>query len=111
MTIRITISDRVQFRVRGTITDDHGAAEAYEFRLTARRLSTAQLQAELADSTRRVEDFMAGLVTDWRGVVDAEGNDVPYSADALQQLFDRVPFLAGLCLKQYMAEVGAKEKN
>lgn len=111
MTIRITVSDRVQFKVRGTITDANGAAEAFEFRLTARRLSASALQAELADTSRRVEEFMAQMVTDWKGVLDDEGNDVPFSTDALMQLFDRITHLAGIAFKSYMAEVGAKEKN
>ncbi|MEY2688238.1 MAG: hypothetical protein RL375_2436 [Pseudomonadota bacterium] len=110
MTIRITVSDRVQYRVRGTINNETGAAEAFDFRVTARRLDPEALQSQLAESSRRIEDFLADVIVGWQGVVDAEGTDVPFSPAALSQLL-KIPGLAVLIFKGYVAETAAKEKN
>ena len=110
MTIRITVSDRVQYRVRGTINNESGAAEAFDFRVTARRLDPESMQAQLADSSRRIDDFLADVIVGWQGVVDAEGTDVPFSPTALAQLL-KIPNIGLLMFKAYAAETAAKEKN
>lgn len=109
MAIKITVSNTVSFQVRGTVADEGGNAQAFSFSLIAKRLLSDELQAYLADEDRKVPDFMAGVVTDWRGVLDDEGNTVPFSADALHRLF-QIPGIAGLAFRQYLIEIGAKEK-
>ncbi len=110
MAIKITVSDRVTFAVKGTLTDDAGAAQGFDFLLTARRLSSDQLQAELQNTERKVPEFMAGVVEGWKKVLDDDGAEVPFSQQALAQLF-QIPGLSSLAFSRYLSESGAKEKN
>lgn len=108
MAIKITVSDTVSFKVKGTINDAAGVEQPFDFRLTCLRLDTDQIQAKFkADET--VIDFLADVVQDWTGVRD-DDKPVPYSDAALRQLC-KIPGVSGIAYKSYLQEVGAKEKN
>lgn len=110
MSIKISVSNKVLFKVRGTMTDEAGIARVVDFDLIARRLTMEELQAELADNDRKVTDFLYSVVTGWRRVLDDDDKEAPFSLDGLRELF-RTVGLAQLAYKQYLAEVGVKEKN
>jgi len=110
MTIRITVSDRALFRVRCTVTTDTGAAEQFEFKALGKRLKPAALSAMLTEG-RKTDDFLPDVIVGWQGVVDGEGNDVPFSAEALKQLLENIPGLDQIIASAYVAETRAKEKN
>ncbi len=110
MAIRITVSDQVSFKVRGTINNETGAAQAFDFDLVARRLSADAMQSALADDQRKIPEFMAAVVTGWRRVIDDEGADVSFTHQALEQLF-QITGLASIAFKAYLEAAGAKEKN
>lgn len=110
MAIKITVSDRVTFTVKGTIADELGAAQGFEFQLTARRLDADQQQAALQDQGKKIDAFMADIVVGWKKVVDDAGAEVPFSPEALAQFF-KIPGIAALSFARYLVESGAKEKN
>ena len=111
MTIKITVADRVQFSVRGTMAGETGAQEAFDFRLTAKRLNEEGLQAALSQADRNVIDFLCDVVTGWKGVLDDQGNDVPYSPEALRQLCGNCLGIGPLAFEAYLDSVKAKAKN
>lgn len=114
MAIKITISDRIQFKVAGTTTTETGAQEAFEFHLTARRLLQDELSRrlpEVAEGREPVDDFLASVLEGWRGVLDDEGQPVPFTPEGLRALFNHVPGSAGLALAAYLEHVRAKAKN
>lgn len=112
MAIKITISDRVTFKVAGAYTDEAGAAQAFDFHLTATRLSQDALKARTAEGTPgSILDFLLEVVQDWRGVLDGDGKPVPYSGDALRALCNNVPGAALLAFNAYFEHVGARAKN
>lgn len=111
MAIKIVISDTVGFKVKGTINDAAGKPQPFDFGLTCARLDAEQITAKLqGDSDSSITDFLVDVVEDWQGVRDAADNQLPYTADALRQLC-RIPGVASLAFRTYLAEVGAKEKN
>jgi hypothetical protein len=112
MAIKIVVSDTVGFKVKGAINDAAGVAQPFDFGLTCSRLDADQIQAKLAPGSddRTISDFMGELITGWSGVRDPDNKEVPYSIEALRELF-KIPGVAGLTLRTYIAEVGAKEKN
>lgn len=111
MAIKITVSNTVKFKVKGTIKDEAGIDQPFDFWLTCNRLDTDQIQAKLnAENEPSSTDFMADVVEDWSGVKDAENNSIPYSEDVLRKLF-RLPGVSSLAFRTYLSEVGAKEKN
>lgn len=111
MSIRITVSEHLQFPVRGTFTDEAGAAVAFDFRLTARRLPQTSLEVVLADKDRKARDFLGEVVTAWSGVLDDDGKPVPYSPEGLGSLLASHAGLAGLAFAAYLEHVGARAKN
>lgn len=110
MSIKITISDHVAFKVTRVIVTETGAAETGDFWITARRLDAESFSEAIADQAQRLNTFLADIVTNWRGVLDDQGSEVPYSSAALAQLL-RTVGMAPLIFRTYCAEVGAKEKN
>lgn len=111
MAIKITVSDHLQFPVRGTYTDEAGAAIGFDFKLTARRLPQTSLEQLLGDKDRKARDFLCDVVTAWSGVIDDDGKPVAYSADALSSLLAQQAGLAGLAFAAYLEHVGARAKN
>jgi hypothetical protein len=109
MAIKIQVSDIVRCTVRGTIADESGTPQPFDFAFLARRLDSEQL-ADTLNSDARIADFLVELVTGWSGVKNADNEAVPFSEAALRQLL-LIPGLARLMLSAYVADCGAKAKN
>jgi hypothetical protein len=111
MAIKIVVSNTVKFKVKGTIKDEAGVDQPFDFGMTCMRLDAEQIQAKLrSESDASVIDFMADVVEDWSGVRDADDKQLPYTVENLRALC-RIPGVAGLAFRTYLSEVGAKEKN
>lgn len=111
MAIKIVVSNTVKFKVKGTIKDEAGVDQPFDFWLTCTRLDSDQIQAKLrGESEASVTDFLVDVVEDWSGVKDADDKSIPYSEEALRQLC-RITGVAALTFRTYLSEVGAKEKN
>lgn len=111
MAIKISIGNKVRFKVRGTLKDENGNDQPFDFSLTCLRLDADRIQSKLRnESEASVADFMADVVEDWSGVKGDTEKDVPYSAESLRELF-KIPGLSTLAFRTYLNEVGAKEKN
>lgn len=111
MAIKIIVSNIVGFKVKGTINDAAGIAQPFDFSLTCKRLNAEQIQAKLkSDTDTSITDFMVDVVSGWSGVKDEDDKQLPYSEEALRQLFE-IAGVAGVSFRTYMSEVGAKEKN
>lgn len=120
MAIKITISDKVGFAVKGILNDADGKEQPFDFNLTARRLNEDDLSAAQAalvveaaktGSHGAVADKLAEIVTNWGGVRDDTDAPMPYSQEALLTLFKSHRGLALLVWRTYLHESGAKEKN
>lgn len=111
MAIKIVISNTVRFKVKGTIKDESGTDQPFDFSLTCMRLDADQIQAKLrSESDASVVDFLVDVVEDWSGVRDADDKPLPCNEDNLRALC-RIPGIASLIFRTYLLEVGAKEKN
>lgn len=111
MAIKISIGNKVRFKVRGTLKDENGNDQPFDFSLTCLRLDADRIQSKLRnDSDASVTDFLADVVEDWTGVKDGTEKDLPYTADNLRALC-KIPGVATLAFRTYLTEVGAKEKN
>lgn len=111
MSFKIVISNTVKFKVKGTMKDEAGVDQPFDFGLTCRRLDADQIKTKLSDeSDASVADFMTSVIEDWSGVKDGDDKPLPYSDEALRQMF-RLPGVAVLTFRTYMEEVGAKQKN
>lgn len=109
MSIKITVSETVRVKVQGTISDGEGP-KPFDFSLIARRLDADQLKTRLDEqSDALIVDFLADITTGWAGVKGDTGEE-PYSEAGLRQLM-KIPGLALLTFRAYLADCGAKAKN
>lgn len=85
MAIKIVISDTVGFKVKGTINDEKGIAQPFDFTLICSRLDQDQIQAKLKDNgDASLTDFLADVIESWNGVRDASDAQLPYSEASLR---------------------------
>jgi len=111
MAIKLIVSDTVKFQVKGVIRNASGTDEPFNFSLICKRLNAEEIQARFrADEETLIVEFFAGIVEDWSGVRDAEDKPAPYNVENLRALF-KLPGIAALAFRTYMAECGAREKN
>jgi hypothetical protein len=111
MAIKLTIGNKVSFKVKGTINNAAGVAEAFDFSLTCSRMDQDEYSTALRDlDGRPIVDFLATVAEDWSGVKDEDGKAVPFSEDAFRQLC-KIPGLPGVIFSTYAIEAGAKAKN
>lgn len=111
MAIKIVVSNKVKFKVKGVIRDENGIDQPFDFSLLCTRLDADQITSKLkSDTSDSIVDFMADVVEDWTGVKDAEDAALPYNEATFRQLC-KLPGVAGVAFRAYMQEVGAREKN
>ena len=60
------------------------------FEATFRRLSKTEYRV-LMDSGKSPADIAREVLVGWRGVVDSEGREIPFSNEALDELLDILP--------------------
>lgn len=111
MGIKIVVSDTVGIKVKGAINNEAGTPQPFDFGLTCRRLGADEIRDRLsAGEETSLEDFMVGIVMGWTGVKDADDKPLDYSEDNFRALC-KIPGVAALAFRTYLAESGAKEKN
>jgi hypothetical protein len=110
--IKITVSDIAGFKVDGVINDAAGNPQAFDFSLTATRLSGDDVDAKLnGDYTApAIMAFMLEVNKGWSGVRDADDKPLPYSEDAFRELC-KIPGVLFLAYKCYREQTGARAKN
>lgn len=111
MAINIQIADKVKIKVAGTIKNEQGVDEKFDFWLICERLDTDDIQTLLKEDSdgATLADFLATVVQDWTGVKSGS-EALDYSEASLRALC-KIPGIAGLAFRAYMEEVGAKAKN
>lgn len=110
MSFKLSVSHTVLVPVEGHLPDDTGRKVPFSFRLVCKRLGAEQLKAQMEQSDATVPEFLAGVVSGWEGVQGDDGQAVPFSAAALQELMNIVG-MAGVCFQAYFGACGAKAKE
>lgn len=109
MGIKIVLSKLVKFPVKGEINDENGNKQAVHFTLTCERHPAEAWKGIFVEGEKLSVGF-AKITKDWSDVQDADGKPLPYSAEALDQLFS-IPGVAQLTYVAYATESGVKAKN
>lgn len=112
MSIKITVSNKVGFKVKGTINDEAGNPQAFDFGLTCRRLSGEVIDAQIGGDfgEASIMAFMLGVIENWSGVRGDDDKPLQYSEDAFRGLC-QIPGVLYVAYKAYREESGAKAKN
>lgn len=109
MAIKITVSNRVKFKVEGTLKDEDGKDKPFSFSLLCNRLAADQ-HRERTKGDIDFTQFMVEETNTWFDVQDEAGKAVEYSEEAFRELLNQ-PGMAALTYFTYMRETGAKQKN
>ena len=109
MAIKLVLSALVKFSIKGEINDEKGNKQPVEFTLTCERRA-ADAWKEVFPEGEKLSKGFAAITKDWSGVLDEDGNPVPYSPEALDQLF-ALPGVPQLAYVAYVTESGVKAKN
>lgn len=110
MAIDIQIDDTVRFPVKGKLFDAEGREREFHFDLDMQRMDQDEFDKELANDRITVRALVERLAKGWAGVKGPEGDDVPFSNNALKQLL-RIPGLSNLIWVAYCEYAGARAKN
>lgn len=109
MPIKIVVSNTVGIKVKGTINNEAGVPEPFDFGLTCKRLDVESIKTKIASEGDMI-DFMLDVNIDWSGVKDEANQPVPYSAQAFRDLC-KLPGVANISYTTFLLESGAKAKN
>lgn len=107
MSFRLTVSDTVTVPVNGNMPDAAGKPARFSFTLKARRLSLSELRSLTEGDDRTAPQFLLDNVIGWEGVLDEDGNQVPFARAALEQMLE-ILGMASLILGAYVEACGAK---
>jgi hypothetical protein len=110
MAIKIEISDKIKFKVAGTLNTETTIGEDFEFTLVGNNYDTQTLADRLSDKEETKEAFLLKEISAWSSVKDKDGVDVPFSRGAFERLLKTVG-LTDLVFHTYLSEVGVKAKN
>jgi hypothetical protein len=100
-------------RVTFDLQTDDGKRVPGAFDLRFKRMSVTalrELSEQQRDSGADDRAFLREIVTDWRGVADEDGSEVPFTKDGLDGLFER-GLSPAILAAFYRALPKAKEKN
>lgn len=99
--------------VRVEYTKEDGSKGTVSYAVKAKRQSRTEFEKQLRE-LEGVEQadlrFLQDNLTEWRRVTDDDGSEVPFSPEALQQLYD-IGFAGPTVAAIIRAAPKAKEKN
>jgi len=109
MAFKLVKRNKLAVKVKGTLPDEDGKPEHFDFKLHCERLSQDELDA-VRQENGGVKAFIRDVTQGWEGVVDKAGQSVPFSTDGLEEMINcaGMPLLVLRC---YMEQVGASAKN
>lgn len=105
---KLIVSATVLIAVAGKIPNEAGVALPFDFTLKCDRLPADQIRNLVEKST--ITEVVRKVSRGWDAVTDDDGNAVPFSVEALDQLLN-VPGMAKVCFDAYFEGCGAKAKN
>lgn len=110
MALKLVFSNTVGIRIKGSINDPAGKPQAFDFGLTCKRLTQAEVGDVMREQDRPAIDFLEEVVQGWSDVKGEDGQPVAFSLEGLRAMCS-MPGMALLATRTYLEEVGAKEKN
>jgi hypothetical protein len=109
MAIKLVKRNKLAVTVKGTLPDENGKPEHFDFKLHCERLSQDEID-NVRQENGGVKAFIRRVVEGWDAVLDEAGQSVPFSTNGLEELIDYAG-MPLLVLRCYMEQVGAAAKN
>lgn len=107
---KITQSTSYTWPISVNLATDGGKFETQTFDGKFKRLGTERLE-QIREAVKSDKDFAEQVLEGWDGVTDGDGQAVPFSHGALQQLLD-IPGVATAVVVAFLDSLaGLKRKN
>ena len=110
MTVLIEVDDVVRVPVEGQLVDKSGQRVDFSFKIDMRRLTQDEFDAELSNPGIDTKTLVTREACGWDGVLNRDGDAVPFSAEALQR-FLRIPGMTNMVWVAYASHAGVQAKN
>lgn len=110
MALRITVSDKVRIKIKGSIAGEDGP-EPFDFSLLCKRLDSDQIADELNNAERKIKDFVLSVAEGWQGVKEEDGSPAEFSEKAFAHVLRKYPNMAQLIFSTYLRDCGAMAGN
>lgn len=111
---KIALSPTFRAPVTVEIVGADGSPQKYPFTAEFRRLKLSELEdlmARIRDKGLSDPDVLREVVSGWAQVVDEAGSELPFSADALEQVLE-IPEACRALVNAFMTKVtGARRGN
>lgn len=109
MAFKLVKRNKLAVTVKGTLPDQKGKPEHFDFKLHCERLSQDEID-NIRQENGGVKELIRRVAEGWDAVLDEAGQPVPFSTDGLEELIDYAG-MPLLVLRSYMEQVGAAAKN
>ena len=112
--LKLQTTPTFKWPIRAKVPVDGGKYEESTFDLVFKRLSRSEFETWLQRVDRGEINPAAGLaeiIVGWDGVVDSDGQEVPFSQDKLREVLEVVPFPAIIMLHLQDAMAGAARRK
>ena len=106
---KLLVSDTITVPVAGRLPDAAGNFAPFSFTITARRLPADKMREVLLNEELLTTDFLRSVIQGWASVMDEGGNQLEFSAAALDAMLNIVG-MANLIYAAYIDACGVKGK-
>lgn len=110
----LDLSDTFWWPVTFSVPSDNGKHVKHSFEVEFKRLSTDQiedLQQRARTERLRDDQVAAELVVGWRGVVDRDGNAIPYTGPHVKRALNVSGLGTAIVAAYFRAQTEAPAKN
>lgn len=111
MAHKLVVRSKLPVQVKGTLKGEDGKPVEFDFVLKCKRLTQAEIDAAMKNKDESVAQFVHKVAEDWEGVLDEQGQPMPFSADNLDALLNNDAGMQGVCFQSYLRDAGAVAKN
>ncbi|WP_312515027.1 hypothetical protein [Massilia sp.] len=110
MAFKLVKLNKLPVLVKGALPGEDGKPQNFEFTLNCKRLTQGEIDIVMKDKKGEVKGFVQKVAEGWDGMLDADGNPVPFGREQLDELLDNAG-LPVMILHSYMEQVSAVAKN
>jgi len=110
MAFKLVTRNKLRVPVKGSIADENGKPVPFSFVLLCDRITQSRVTEVLEDKDMKSTDFLQDVTNGWEGVLDANGQPIPFSAESFAEVMEQVG-LPTVCFQAYLKEVAAAPKN
>lgn len=111
MAFKLVKRNKLRVTVKGSVAGEDGKPSKFEFVLVCHRLTQSEIDAVIADKELLTVEVLRRVVFDWEGIIDEEGEPIPFSSSSLDECLLEQPGMRSVCYQAYLKDIAAVAKN